>query len=442
MDKKDGQKSTWDQFKSLWNSLPEVIKLIGTILGIAIALKALFPAAVLEINSFDAGPELVEPGESSVLSWEVSGADNVTIEPDIGAINSNGSLSVSPSETTTYKLIATDDGEEKVALCTVTVKGGSQKEGPQEPLLISSFDASPDSIKAGESAILNWHIAGVSNVSIEPDVGISEPAGTASVSPAKTTTYKLTASNSDKEDVAYCTVTVEENLTAPEEDPTSAEATPTSTEEDSTSAEENQTSTEENQSSQENLPSIGSFNANPDIVEKGESSILTWSVTSATKVSIEPGIGTVSLTGSQRIFPDKNTTYTLTATNELGSVDATKVVYVQESSTSASPEPISTPKQISPADGTIFDNSTSGAMLKWTAVSGASSYTVEIDTYDSSSGSWLSESTGFQVISGISTTSYSFEFPAEGPGRWRVWAVGQDGQESEKSDWWNFDYTV
>lgn len=435
MDKKDGQKSTWDQFKSLWNSLPEVIKLIGTILGIAIAIKALFPAAVLEINSFDAGPEIIESGEPSVLSWEVSGTDNVSIEPDIGAVNSNGSLSVSPSETTTYKLIATCEGEEKVALCTVTVK-----EGPQEPLLISSFDASPDSIKAGESAILNWHVAGVSNVSIEPDVGIAEPAGTESVSPAKTTTYKLTASNNDKEDVAYCTVTVEENLTSAEEAPTSAEATPTSTE-DSTSAEEDQTSTEENQSSQENLPSIGSFNANPDIVEKGESSILTWSVTSATKVSIEPGIGTVSLTGSQRIFPDKNTTYTLTATNEFGSVDATKVVYVQEPSTPAS-ESISTPKQISPADGTEFDNSTSGVTLKWTAVSGASNYTVEIDAYDSSSDSWLSESSGSQVISGISTTSYSFEFPTEGPGRWRVWAVGQDGQESEKSSWWNFNYTV
>ena len=77
---------------------------------------------MLEINNFDAGPEIIEPGESSVLSWGVSGADNVTIEPGIGAVNSNGSFSVYPSETTTYKLIATGNGKEKVALCTVTVK--------------------------------------------------------------------------------------------------------------------------------------------------------------------------------------------------------------------------------------------------------------------------------------------------------------------------------
>ena len=157
----------------------------------------------------------------------------------------------------------------------------------------------------------------------------------------------------------------------------------------------NQSSPKENLTPQENLPSIGSFNANPDIVEKGESSNLTWSVSSATKVSIEPGIGTVSLTGSQRIFPDKNTTYTLTATNELGSVDATKVVFVQEPSTSSkqiSSAPLSTPKQLSPAMEQYSTIPTSGATLKWTAVSGAANYTVEIDAYDSSSGSWLSES--------------------------------------------------
>ncbi len=442
MDKDDSQKSILDKIKSLWNSLPEVLKLVGTILSIAIALKVLFPAAVLEISTFNANPETIEPGESSILNWEVSGAENITIEPGIGSVSSNGSLPVSPSETTTYKMIANGDKGEKVALCTVTVQ-----EGPQELLLISSFDASPDSIKTGENATLNWHVSGVSNVTIEPDIGITESSGTKSVSPAQTTTYKLTASNGDKEDVAYCTVTVEDDLAVPEEAPSEENLTPseeilTPAKEDQSSTEHDQTSTEEGQASQENLPSIGSFNADTDIVEVGESSVLSWSVTSATKVSIEPGIGTVSLTGSQRVFPEKNTTYTLTATNEFGSVDATKVVYVQKPSEPTAPEPISTPKQMSPADGTVFDNSTSGATLEWTAVSGASSYTVEIDAYDSSSGLWLSGSSGSQIISGISTTSHSFEFPSQNLGRWRVWAVGPDGKESEKSSWWNFNYSV
>src|SRR5665647_919546 len=425
MDKKESKKSIWDHLKSMWNSLPSFVRFIGTMLGIVIAIKALVPAAVMEVSHFSASPEIIEPGDTSILTWGVSGASNVTIEPGIGAVSSNGSLSVSPSQTKIYKLTASGKGREKIASCTVTVKTNSP--------LINSFDASPNSIKAGESAVLNWHAAGASDVTIEPDIGVSEPAGTSSVYPAKTTTYKLTASNGDKKDVAYCIVTVEDNLTSPKGNLTSSKGdliTPT----------DNPTSAQENLKPQANLPSIGSFNANPDIVGKGESSNLTWSVSSATKVSIEPGIGAVSLTGSQRIFPDKNTTYTLTATNELGIVDATKVVFVQAVSYTTSPVPLSTPKPLSPANGTVFDNSSSRTSLKWTAVPGATNYTVEIDTYDSISNSWLSESAGSSLIPGISTTSYSLEFLAKGPGRWRVWAVGPDGQESRKSDWWDFNY--
>lgn len=113
MEKKDSKKSALGHLKTLWKSLPEVIKLLGTILSIAIALKVLFPASTVGIDSFDAGPEVIEPGELSVLTWEVSGATNITIEPDLGAVNSSGSFSVSPSETTTYKLMASGDGDEK-----------------------------------------------------------------------------------------------------------------------------------------------------------------------------------------------------------------------------------------------------------------------------------------------------------------------------------------
>lgn len=376
MDKEDNENSIWDQIKSLWSSLPELIKLIGTILSIAIALKALIPAAAVEINNFNAGPETIEPGGSSVLNWNVAGADNITIEPGIGAVSSNGSLSVSPSENTTYKLIATGKGKEKVALCTVTVNGGSK-----ESLLISSFDASPDSITSGESAVLNWHVAGVSNVTIEPGIGVVEPNGTLNVSPTNTTTYKLTASNGDKEDEAYCTVTVEGNATSSENVSLSnlqsseeklASLEKMLSQDNAASSQENttpqkNTASEESTASKENLPSIGSFNANPDTIEEGDSSNLIWSVSAASKVSIKPGVGTVGLTGSQSVSPDKTTTYTLTATNDFGSVTATKVVLVQKSSKSTSQESsstssrsaTSTPRKLSTANETELNKSSS-----------------------------------------------------------------------------------
>lgn len=447
MEKKDSGKSALDHVRALWKSLPEALKLLGTILSIAIALKVLFPASALGINSFDAGPEIIEPGESAVLSWDVSGATNVTIEPDIGTVNSNGSVSVAPSETTTYKLIASDDGNEKVAMCTVTLE--------EKDLLISSFAASPNSIKPGESAVLNWHVSGGSKVTIEPDIGTVEPAGTLDVSPSTTTSYKLTASNDDKEDVAYCTVTVEESPLPPKENLSSEEEnTSSSTEnlpasedervsEDKTTSEDEQVSedetTSEDKLTSEDLPSIVSFTADPDAIAEGESSNLSWSVSGATEVSIDQGIGAVSLTGNQRIFPEETTTYTLTATNGKGSVTASKVIYVEEPSTTTTPVEIVTPEQVSPVSGEVFDNSTSEAVLKWNTVSGAASYTVEIDPYDSSTDQWLSESSGSSLVSDLSGTSYSFEF-LEGVDqyRWRVWAVSSEGEESVKSGWWTF----
>ncbi len=433
MDKKDNKKSALDHVRTLWGSLPEAIKLLGTILSIAIALKILFPASAVGINFFDADPDIIEPGELSVLSWDVSGTTNVTIEPDVGAVNSTGSFSIHPSETTTYKLIASDDGDKKIATCTVKVE--------EKDLLISSFDASPNSIKPGESAVLNWHVSGASNVTIEPDIGNVEPTGTLEVSPSTTTSYKLTASNANKEDAAYCTVTVEENPLPPEENMTSEEEKVSPPTENLPASEEESSSEKPSSEkpSSDDLPSIVSFNADPDVIAKGESSNLIWSVSNATEVVIEPGIGTASLTGSQRIFPEETTTYTLTATNRAGSVSATKVVNVEEPSIPPSSVPLSTPAQVSPASGEVFDNTTTQAALKWKAVSGAASYTVEIDSYDSNTGKWLSESSGSDVASGISGTSYSFKFP-EGVDqyRWRVWAVSPEGTESSKSGWWTF----
>lgn len=433
MDEKDNKKSILDNVKTLWKSLPEVLKLLGTILSIAIALKVLFPASAVGINSFGSSPEIIEPGEVSVLSWDVSGADNVTMEPGIGAVNSSGSLSISPSETTTYKLIASGDGKENVAMCTVTVEG--------ESLLISSFDASPTSIRSGESAVLNWHVSGASNVTIEPDIGTVEPSGTLNVSPSATTSYKLTASNGEKEDVAYCTVTVEENPLPPEKNMTSEEENTLPSAGDQSAQEEEPTSEDltSEDSTSKDLPSIVSFNADNDAIEKGESSNLTWSVSDATEVSIDPEIGAVSLTGSQRVFPEETTTYKLTATNSAGSISATKVVYVEEPSTSTSPSVVTAPEQVSPASGKVFDNSTTQASLKWKTVSGAASYMVEIDSYDSSTGQWLSASSGSDVVSGIAGTSYSFRF-VEGVDkyRWRVWAVSSEGEEGTRSGWWSF----
>ena len=75
-------------------------------------------------------------------------------------------------------------------------------------------------------------------------------------------------------------------------------------------------------------PIINSFLANPTTITVGESSALSWSVTDATSVTVDNGIGSVALTGTTAVNPTTTTTYTLTATNTAGSVTATTTITV------------------------------------------------------------------------------------------------------------------
>jgi hypothetical protein len=73
-------------------------------------------------------------------------------------------------------------------------------------------------------------------------------------------------------------------------------------------------------------PVISSFTANPQSIAPGASSTLSWSVSAATSLSIG-GIGTVT-GASTSVSPAQTTTYTLTATNSGGSSTAQATVTV------------------------------------------------------------------------------------------------------------------
>jgi peptidoglycan-associated lipoprotein len=70
-----------------------------------------------------------------------------------------------------------------------------------------------------------------------------------------------------------------------------------------------------------------SLTANPETIDKGQSSTLTWQTTNATDVSID-GIGAVQPNGTQQVNPSDSTTYTLTAKGTGGTQTATARVTV------------------------------------------------------------------------------------------------------------------
>jgi peptidoglycan hydrolase CwlO-like protein len=72
-------------------------------------------------QSFSTTRPWIMPGQTSTLSWQVSNADRISIEPDIGLVSALGSRAVDPSKTTTYTLIAANRNGESIEKCKVEV---------------------------------------------------------------------------------------------------------------------------------------------------------------------------------------------------------------------------------------------------------------------------------------------------------------------------------
>jgi peptidoglycan-associated lipoprotein len=75
-------------------------------------------------------------------------------------------------------------------------------------------------------------------------------------------------------------------------------------------------------------PVVAQFTADPSSIERGQSSTLRWSVSDATSVTIDPGLGPVQSNGSRQVFPSNTTTYRLVASGPAGNANATATVNV------------------------------------------------------------------------------------------------------------------
>ena len=212
--------------------------------------------------------------QSATLAWTVSGiAPSLSLSSGIGPV-SGSSIGVTPAQTTTYTLTATNLGGTVTQQVTLGV------------MAITAFTATPAALVLGSSSCLSWTVAGGSGVSVSlaPGPGPVPAVGAPPlvVTPTVTTTYTLTATCAQGTLTSVLTLGV-------------------------------------------NAPVINSFQAVSPIV-LGAASTLSWSVTGAASLSI-PGIGNV--TGSSlAVTPTATTTYTLEAADSSGEVLATTTVVV------------------------------------------------------------------------------------------------------------------
>ena len=163
-----------------------------------------------------------------------------------------------------------------------------------EPPVISSFQADPATIAVGASSTLEWKVSGATKVSIDPGIGSVALEGSRAVMPGETIVYTLTAANASG---TTATATAQVIVTGAAPPPAS-------------------------------LPVVTSFTASPPNISTGDSATLSWNVSNATSVVINPGLGTFATSGSTIVVPAATTTYILTAANADGSTTASAQVTV------------------------------------------------------------------------------------------------------------------
>ncbi len=162
---------------------------------------------------------------------------------------------------------------------------------------IKDFKADPASVIVGTPVTLSWTIDRAKSVTSDPSSGneqLKADSGTLKVVPTATSRYTLTAHN---------LVGISSNRSV------NVEVRPAP-----------------------QVPQIVSFTASADHISKeGQPVTLDWKVTGASKIAITPAdeIKEVKDTGEATVHPSQaSTVYTLTATNDAGSVNATKTIVI------------------------------------------------------------------------------------------------------------------
>lgn len=176
-----------------------------------------------------------------------------------------------------------------------------------EAPVINSFDADPLTIAAGESSKLIWSVSGATTISIDQGVGNVALSGTRAVVPSETTVYTLTATSASGMSTTATAQVIVSWVPEPPE-PMPAESTPPPS---------------------ADLPVINYFTTSPPVISGiSGSTFLRWNVSGATAVSIEPGIGPVTSSGTMIVTLSSSTDFVLTASNDYGVVSRTARVLV------------------------------------------------------------------------------------------------------------------
>lgn len=277
-------------------------------------------------------------GDEITFNWAQIGGQTVSIS---GVTTAKATFTAAAGQTYQFRLTVKDtQGAKSVARVTVTTQAAPT-------VKIVRFEATPSTVKAGQSVNIVWEVQDADEVTISGIGKVDPRTGTSTVAVDATTVYQLTAKNKTSEQSKTLTVTVER----PE-------------------------------------ARILRFNATPANIAKGEASTLAWETENADTVEIA-GIGTVPKSGTAPVTPTDSTSYRITARNRYGEVSATAAVTVAPGQAPRIVRFTTTPVEILP---------TEQASLVW-QVENATEVTI--------SGIGKVEPTGTSTVSPKENTSYT-----------------------------------
>lgn len=143
-------------------------------------------AATSPTASISFSPSTITSGNSSALTWSSTNASTCTGTGFVTSNGTAGTVSVSPSQTTTYSVSCTGAGGTTSASATLTVT-------PANPSpTINSFSVSPSTIDSGGSATITWSSSNTSYCSSSQFDTLGATSGSVTVTPSSSTTYTLT----------------------------------------------------------------------------------------------------------------------------------------------------------------------------------------------------------------------------------------------------------
>ncbi len=347
------------------------------------------------IESFSASPPSIAAGQSASLTWTVTGATSLSLEPG-GAVTGTGTT-VTPAQNATYILSASNGTGTSTRLARVTVGADAG------PPVINAFSASATSLPGpGESTTLSWDVANATTVELDQGVGPVPPTGSRNLSPAVSTTYTLRARNAASATSRSVTVIVQGTgspgappvirsfvassgavaagqpvtlswvvegadlvlLVPPLASPVATAGSQTVLRQSTTtytlftrnaagSTSQNVTVTVTGGA---NVPEIREFAVVPTPIIVGGGGEMRWTVENAASVSIAPDVGEVPLTGTRSIHPAIDAVYVLTATNAAGSASRATVVRTTPAPPAPLNKPIEVLRGLTAENGTRLEN--------------------------------------------------------------------------------------